>query len=688
MNRLQAARSAYLKQHRNNPVHWWAYGKDALRKAREEDKPIFLSIGYSACHWCHVMAAESFSDTATARILNENFISIKVDREEYPDVDSLYQKAAQFYGQHGGWPLSAFLLPNMAPFFVGTYFPKTAMEGRPSFQQLLQELLTAYCQQSKTVAANSQKAMEAIQQATQISNKRELPGHFPAPSSVMKALEEHQSEYGGYGGAPRFPTFAYWEWACEQYLEGNLQPQQQKFLLKTLDHIFLGGIFDQIRGGIHRYATDDKWLIPHFEKMLYDQAGALRVLAKASLCYNAPHIHDALERTLNYLNSEMTGDNCYFLCSQDADSEGKEGLFFCFTQEEFIQALTSHPQLAAQQEQLQQWLPITAEGNFEQGLNVIALDPTKKDQYLIPKNWPLICQLKEQLLQQRRLRMPPATDNKGVASWNFYLLSALVDVVQYCPRPNTKKIARNLLAKVVPKVHQTFVTLSPPQEEATIAIRHTTTLPTSPHYFEDYVFFSEAQLRLYEYLGEEQYRESFLTTMDFIGQNFYSDHKFYIKMISDNEADSCPNQAIEGFDSSYHSPLGTFVELLRKHSTLTQNRQLEEKFSPVVEELKQWTLRQPSHMGQALRALTYPDHAYGLLTLPRHWIGQQAFEALTNFLLARIVLNYHDDPGERWQLCNREQCLLTGTGLEELRTQLLPPAPNNTKPLNNLGEQP
>lgn len=335
-NKLKDQKSAYLKQHESNPVHWWPWGPEALQMSKDENKPIFLSVGYSSCHWCHVMAHESFEDQETADFLNQHFVCIKVDREEWPDIDNYYQQACQLFTRSGGWPLSAFLLPDLRPYFVGTYFPLIPSGGQTSFKDLIKELDRAFNEEKTQVEENAANVTKAIAEGLVNKEKVQFDGHFPAPTAVLEAIGQFEDkEFGGYGAAPKFPQFGFYEWAVEQMLEGMVEQSKGEHIIKSIERMLMGGMMDQARGGIHRYSTDEKWMIPHFEKMLYDQAGLLRLLSKVSMLYPSPLVYDHIMNTLDYLEAEMLGDDGNFFAAQDADSEGTEGLYFSFTEEEF-----------------------------------------------------------------------------------------------------------------------------------------------------------------------------------------------------------------------------------------------------------------------------------------------------------------------------------------------------------------
>ncbi|MFZ8933868.1 MAG: thioredoxin domain-containing protein [Bacteriovoracaceae bacterium] len=470
-NRLKDEKSAYLLQHKDNPVHWYPYGPEALEASRIENRPIFLSIGYSSCHWCHVMAHESFEDQETADFLNENFICIKVDKEEHPDLDSYYQIACQLFTNSGGWPLSAFLLPDMRPFFVGTYYPKNAGPGRPNFMEILKELHRAFVTDDKLIKENAEKVTEQIEMGLVPQEKVDFKGHYPPPQSILEAVKSFKdTDSGGYGAPPKFPHFAFYDWALEQMLEGMIPKEQGDHIIFSLEKMLFGGIYDHARGGIHRYSVDKEWLVPHFEKMLYDQAGLLKVLSKLGLIYQSPLVYDALNDTLDYLENEMLSENNFFFSAQDADSEGVEGLYFTFTKEEFEDILNGIDE-NANKDEVSSWFQISEEGNFEKGLNIISLNYDLKDQIYQKENWELIRKIRSGLREERKQRIPPLTDNKGVASWNFMALTALVDVIQYCPIESLVLKATTLFNKALEGVYTSFLTPAPTKDEGSETLR-------------------------------------------------------------------------------------------------------------------------------------------------------------------------------------------------------------------------
>lgn len=673
-NRLKSESSLYLKQHQDDPVHWWAWGPEAILAAKDQNKPIFLSIGYSSCHWCHVMAHESFNNMEVAKILNDNFIAIKVDKEEFPDIDSYYQQAAQMFGRNGGWPLSAFLLPDLRPFFVGTYFPTHSNQKTgPGFIDLINELNRAYHQDKEQVLDNASKVLENITNGQNIGERVQFDGHFPAPMSILNATQELRDKtYGGFGQAPKFPQFAFYEWAVEQMLEGMIPQEHGEFIIKSVENMLLGGINDHCRGGIHRYSTDEKWLVPHFEKMLYDQAGLLKLLAKLGLIYPSPLIFDTLVNTLDYLEQEMMAEDGYFFSAQDADSEGMEGLYFTFTQAEFEDAINNHDDedeiLQKNIDKIKSWFQITNNGNFDQGLNVISLNPEFKNEIYNSDNWEIIRKVRKSILTERSKRVPPTTDNKGVASWNFMLATALTDVIQYNQIDFIKRKASHLLNNTLEKMFQTFLV----QNEKGMRLRHVTTMLHSHPYLEDFVSFSELQLRMYEISANPVFKQNFKDTLDFITSEFLDNDKLLTRAKFAQEHELYPNVEYTLFDNSFKSFTATYVLLMKRAFILFSDNSYLEKVSALEDKLSQTILKfNPLGAGEALRALTYPMQAFRVIKVPNNWVEDEKFQKFIPYFLPRFVLDYHQE--SHWEICNHNACEMKGNGVDEFIAVLTPP---------------
>lgn len=662
-NKLCFEKSLYLTQHASNPIHWYAWGEEAIKKAEGLNKPIFLSIGYSSCHWCHVMAHESFEDESTAAFLNEHFISIKVDREEYPDLDHYYQKACSIITGRGGWPLSIFLTPDTKPFFAGTYFPKADRKESPSFMKVLKQISDGWKVTPSEIIESSKKLITEINRQEVIEKKIEFKGHFPGPSAIMNALKNYaDTKNGGYSQAPKFPHFPFLEWACEQILEGMIPQEQGQHIVESVERMLMGGVYDHAKGGIHRYSTDEKFLVPHFEKMLYDQAGLLKVLSKLSQFYPAPLIFDSILQTIDYLKSEMVAaEENYFFSTQDADSEGTEGLYFTFSKEEFEASFDDAP--SEQKIKLDKYLEIfniSEKGNFTHGLNVLSLNPSLKAEFYTQEGWQEIREIKRRLLEQRKLRIPPGTDRKGLSGWNYLLLSSLCDVVQYCPIDSIQNEAFNLIKETVEGCLNKFIQIDGNEKHI---LRHCSTLEKQALYLEDYVNFSDAQLRLYEITGNEVLKKNALETMDFIVKNFIKDGEIYVTSIEE-KALAIENLRAPLFDQSYRSSAMSLVLMMSRLSVFRPELSPQEILKNKFEDLSQFVLSNPLNHGEGLRALTYPINIFRRIEVPIEWIESVEFINMRSHFFARFVIDYHSRKDDSFQICTNTSCEVDGKGIE------------------------
>ena len=357
-NRLKNEKSPYLLQHGENPVDWYPWCDEAFKKAADENKPVFLSIGYSTCHWCHVMAHESFEDEKVAELLNKNFVSIKVDREERPDIDSVYMSVCQAVTGAGGWPLTVIMTPEQKPFFVGTYFPKGSRYGQPGLMDILREVNSLWKSRRNELENNGEMITNAICQATQSQGTMSLKPDKTILKRAYKMFQEQFDwEWGGFGVAPKFPT-PHNLLFLMRYAEAENVPEAMKMAEVTLEAMAKGGIHDHIGGGFSRYSTDKRWLVPHFEKMLYDNALLLWTYAEAYRITRKEMYAVVARHTADYMLRELQGEGFY--CGQDADSEGVEGKYYVFTPEEVKSVLGD-----ADGEEYCRFYNITATGNFE-----------------------------------------------------------------------------------------------------------------------------------------------------------------------------------------------------------------------------------------------------------------------------------------------------------------------------------
>ncbi len=440
-NRLHQETSPYLRQHAHNPVDWYPWGEEALARAVQQDKPIFLSIGYSACHWCHVMERESFEDVATATYMNDHFVNIKVDREERPDLDAIYMEAVQVMTRHGGWPMSVFLMPDGTPFHGGTYFPPTPRQGMPSFRQVLEAVTDAYAQRRDELQAHGLKMVSFMRNLAQRQDTSTLDGQAILTQATTQLRQHFDANYGGFGNAPKFPQPMTLDFLLAQsWTTGHLA--DRNMVETTLTHMLNGGIYDQLGGGFHRYSVDTYWLVPHFEKMLYDNAQLLRTYLQAWQVTGQADYRRVMDQTIGYVLREMTQPEGGFYSAQDADSEGEEGRFFLWSLDE-IQALLSPDEARV----VTTVLGVSAEGNFE-GRTILhrARSLAENGRYLRlpPEDLQTTLQdAMETLWQARETRVRPERDDKILTEWNGLMIEALALCGSVLPQPDALQAARD-----------------------------------------------------------------------------------------------------------------------------------------------------------------------------------------------------------------------------------------------------
>ena len=484
-NRLSSSTSPYLLQHADNPVHWREWGPEAFAEARSRNLPVLLSVGYSACHWCHVMAHESFEDPGTAEIMNRLFVNVKVDREERPDIDAIYMEACQMLTGRGGWPLTVFLNPDGEPFYAGTYYPPSPRGGIPSFRQVMSAISQAW----------RDKEGEVAEQATKLSSligRRIPPGEsLPDPRQLEQAHGQIRSTFdpvhGGIGRAPKFPQQPLLEFLLATLGEPWAEDGASMLGL-TLERMAAGGIFDQLGGGFARYSVDEKWLVPHFEKMLYDNATLARIYLWAGKRLRQPALLEVAGQTLDYLVRDMRNPQGGFYSAEDADSEGVEGLFYVWSRQEIMEVAgpVNGPAVV-------DWFGVTALGNFE-GANILtrrsALSPTPE----------AVRSVLEQLMQVRSRRVRPGLDFKLVAAWNGLAIRAFADAGVVLDRDDYLCEARSAARFVLEEMRD---------EEGRLCRVWTKGRRGGPGYLEDYGAMATGLFALYQATGEEVwYREA------------------------------------------------------------------------------------------------------------------------------------------------------------------------------------
>ena len=430
-NRLAQATSPYLLQHKHNPVDWWTWGPDALAEAKRTKKPILLSVGYAACHWCHVMAHESFEDEATAQVMNELFVNIKVDREERPDIDQIYMNALHILGEQGGWPLTMFLTPQAEPVWGGTYFPKESRFGRPAFVDVLREVARLFREEPGQIEQNRAALLSRLAEKARPAGKVTI-GLKELDAAAMQIGNMFDPINGGLRGAPKFPQPA----ILEMLWRAGLRTNDARFF-ETVEHslerMCEGGIYDHLGGGFSRYSVDERWLVPHFEKMLYDNAQLLELLALAYQRSGNALFATRARETVEWLKREMTTKEGAFSASLDADSEGEEGKFYVWSKNEIIELIG--PEAG---EFFARHYDVTDEGNFE-GHNI--LNRLKN----VPRSEAdeaRLASLRAILLEARAGRVRPGLDDKVLADWNGLMIAALVNAGIILEEPSWLEMAR------------------------------------------------------------------------------------------------------------------------------------------------------------------------------------------------------------------------------------------------------
>ena len=438
-NRLINETSPYLLQHAQNPVDWYPWGNDAFNRAKNEDKPILLSVGYSACHWCHVMESESFENLAIAEIMNEKFVCIKVDREERPDVDAIYMSAVQAMTGQGGWPMTVFLTPDGEPFFGGTYFPPQDRGGLPAFPRVLEVMADTYRDKRSEVLETSQKLISHIRGISPKDNDLEILESKIIDTAFSKLQDNFDNKYGGFGLQPKFPQPMIYEFLLKYYIKTGL-PEALEMVEVTLNNMAAGGIYDHLRGGFHRYSTDTYWLLPHFEKMLYDNALLIRLYLHAYQVTGNNTYRVVVEETLDYVIAEMTDKSGGFFSSQDADTEGEEGKYFVWRPEEIEDLLGKE-----QGSLFNKYFNVDIDGNFE-GMSILNVTMSKSD-FMFSEGLEksefenLISQSKSLLLESRATRTSPGIDDKILTSWNSLMIGAFAEAGSILGRSDYVSIA-------------------------------------------------------------------------------------------------------------------------------------------------------------------------------------------------------------------------------------------------------
>lgn len=532
-NRLAQEASPYLRQHMHNPVDWYPWGDEALEKARREDKPILLSVGYAACHWCHVMEKDAFEVDDVAARMNRAFVSIKVDREERPDIDALYQGVVQLMGRGGGWPLTVFLTPDGRPFFGGTYFPPQDRYGLPGFTRLLDTLAEAWATRRDEVERSAASFAEGLERMARVGVGT-AEGELRAEDlrrAATKLAQEIDPRNGGFFGAPKFPHPMELSFLLRMAARGlpgmpdDERAEVAKGVRLSLDRMMRGGLYDQLGGGFHRYSVDDAWAVPHFEKMLYDNALLLRLYAEASVAFGEPAYARIARETAAYLSREMTDAGGGFFSSRDADSEGVEGKYFVWTPAQLAAVLGDDAQLGAAH------LGVSDAGNFEHGTTVLHVAATPAE-IASARGLPVddvelrLAEAKRRLFAARQARVAPGTDDKVLASWNGLAVGALAAAGRLLGEPGMIEQARRAA---------TFV-LGTLAAGGTLQRVYRAGQVKGAAFLDDYAWLCEGLIELFESTGESRWLDAARDLAGQILDRFWDEERGLFFLDAEGEA--------------------------------------------------------------------------------------------------------------------------------------------------------
>jgi uncharacterized protein YyaL (SSP411 family) len=559
-NRLSRETSPYLLQHAHNPVDWYPWGEEAFAKAKSENKPILLSIGYSACHWCHVMEHESFENETIATLMNELFVSIKVDREERPDLDEIYMNAVQMLTGRGGWPMTIFLTPDRKPFYGGTYFPPEDRQGMPGFPRILHGVSQAYRERPEDVEKSVAQIVTALQRMSEAQETTKIFSPTIIADGADKIARAYDADNGGLGQAPKFPNAGVYELFLRHYSRSK----NERFLemvLHTLTQMGHGGIYDHLGGGFHRYSVDAKWLVPHFEKMLYDNAQLVRIYAHAHTITGEPLFKSIVNETVDYLLREMLHSEGGFYATQDADSEGEEGKFFVWTEDEVNRLLGEEDA-----EIFCRMFDVGEPGNFEDKSilhPILTVDQAsklfRKDPSQIEA---LVAGAKQKLFAAREKRIKPFRDEKIITAWNGLMLSGLAEAIKLCGNPAWIEAAKRTVEFIFSKMSRDGFLLHTYKDGQAKLLG----------YLDDYAFLAVGLLDLYAALFDRSYLDRAIQLTDIMLREFWDerDGGFYFTGKSHEQLIS---RAKPVFDASIPSGNAMATQLLLRLYHLSGNDQ-------------------------------------------------------------------------------------------------------------------
>jgi uncharacterized protein YyaL (SSP411 family) len=594
-NRLIDETSPYLLQHAHNPVEWYPWGEEALEKAMVEDKIILVSIGYSACHWCHVMERESFENESVANLMNANFVNIKIDREERPDLDHIYMDAVQAISGSGGWPLNVFLTPQAKPFYGGTYFPPQKAYNRSSWTDVLNSIIQAWKERKNEIEAQAENLTDHLLKANSFgalvntidhNNQQELKTIEQCDQMFANIMKTADTRWGGFGKAPKFPqTFTIQYLLRYHYFTGNEEALKQALL--SIDKMLMGGIYDHIGGGLARYSTDEEWLAPHFEKMLYDNALLINILCDAYQLSAHKKYADAIRKTISFIQNELLSSEGGFYAALDADSEGEEGKYYVWQKNEVEAILGENAELFCA------FFDITEQGNWEEKNILRNLHSIEDfaitrglDQEQFEKT---IQQCLQKLFNQRSNRIKPSLDDKIILSWNTLMLQSIAKAAVVLQEPAYKEMAvTNFI----------FLKNKFTHSQASLQLMHTYKNGVSKYvaFLDDYAYFIAALLQLYKTSFSENYLLLAFDYCNYVIENFSDEESCFFYFTHQDQKDVIVRKK-EIYDGATASGNSVMAENLLQLSIIFDNAQWRARSNQMVQTLSNSILKYPGSFG-------------------------------------------------------------------------------------------
>lgn len=672
MNRLAEESSPYLQQHKDNPVEWYPWGKEAFRKAKQENKPVFLSIGYSTCHWCHVMAHESFEDEEIAGKMNDVFINIKVDREELPHVDSMYMTVCQMINGHGGWPLTIVMTPDKEPFFAATYIPKEARQNRIGMRQLIPGIKGMWKNEPERVRKAVEKIKEGFSRS-QLFDPAEITDRSPITNAVQSLKNSYEPEYGGFGSSPKFPSPHNLMFLMREYLRDE-DEELKEMIVHTLKCMRAGGLWDHVGFGFHRYSTDREWLLPHFEKMLYDQAMLMMAYTEAWQLFGEPAFRQTAEEIRTYINRDLRSDSGLYFAAEDADSEGEEGKFYVFTTDE-MQDLLGKEQGKAFAEHYQ----FIQEGNFRDeatgernGRNI----PHLKQLADLSKDGEME-ELRQKVFAYREKRVRPGLDNKILTDWNALMITALAKAGSAFSDEDMLTDAENAFAQLM-KEHFD-------DREGLFHIRNSKT--EIPAVADDYAFLIRAALQLYQSTAEPGYLRTAIELNERFTKHFFDSEEggFYLSVNEEDQVLGLQKQIFDGaVPSSNSMAMLNLADLERLTGEPEYGEQLQECLKRFAVEMKRsggsitlgMMALQKALDRQAEIVVTAHNKESAIAELRRSFIPDAVWHVITPETAEQISeLNsytghYPVETELQTYVCRNFACEAPVTGIEALKEQI------------------